>query len=242
MDVLAVAALEPVRVQQRQERLEVLFLAAVRGRGHQQQVPGDPAEQLAELVPLGRLQLAAEVVRGHLVRLVDDHHVPLGPGQVSQQRVVARDLVHPHDQARVLLERVLRRRRGRDQVVGQDVESQPELVVQLVLPLVHQPAGDHDQAPLQVAAQREFLDEQARHDGLARARVVGQQEPQRLVLAQQVAIDRLDLVRQRIQVAGGHRQHRVELRRHLDPQRFHAELEIGRVPAEARCFAGRDDS
>jgi hypothetical protein len=41
---VAEPALEPVGVQQRQKQLEVLLLAGVRGRGHQQQVPGVPAE------------------------------------------------------------------------------------------------------------------------------------------------------------------------------------------------------
>ena len=50
-----VLALEPVAVEQGQEELEVLLLAGVRGGGHQQQVPGDLAEQLAELEALGLL-------------------------------------------------------------------------------------------------------------------------------------------------------------------------------------------
>src|SRR3546814_17699110 len=38
---------EPVPVQEREEELEVILLARVRGRGHQQQVAGDLAENLA---------------------------------------------------------------------------------------------------------------------------------------------------------------------------------------------------
>ena len=52
MDLGLVLALEPVAVKQRQEELEVLLLAAVRGGGHQQQVAGDVAELLAELEAL----------------------------------------------------------------------------------------------------------------------------------------------------------------------------------------------
>ena len=66
---------------------------------------GDVAEQLAELKALGLLELAAEVVRTHPVGLIDDHQVPLGLGQLSEQIVVARQLIHPRDQQRVLLER-----------------------------------------------------------------------------------------------------------------------------------------
>ena len=61
-------------------------------------------------------------------------------------------------------------------VVGQDLERKLESTVQLVLPLLGEAAGADDQAPLQVAAGDQFLDQQARHDGLARAGVVGEQE------------------------------------------------------------------
>ena len=105
MDLRLVLALEPVAVKQRQEQLEVLLLAAVRRRGHQQQVAGDVAEQLAELEALGLLQLAAEVVRAHAVRLVDDHQIPLGLRELGEEILVARQLIHPRDQQRVLLER-----------------------------------------------------------------------------------------------------------------------------------------
>ena len=49
--------------------------------------------------------------------------------------------------------------------------------VQLVLPLLGEAAGADDEAPFQVSAGDELLDEEARHDRLARAWVVGQQEP-----------------------------------------------------------------
>ena len=65
-------------------------------------------------------------------------------------------------------------------VVGQNLERQVEAPVQLVLPLLRQTAGTDHQAALQIAARDQFLDEQSRHDGLAGARVVGQQETKRL--------------------------------------------------------------
>ena len=63
VDAVPVPALEPVGVEQREEQLEVLLPARVRGRGHQQEVPRVPAQELAELVAPGLLQLAAEVMR-----------------------------------------------------------------------------------------------------------------------------------------------------------------------------------
>ena len=109
VDLRLVLALEPVAVEQREEELEVLLLAGVRGGGHQQQVAGDVAQQLAELEALGLLELAAEVVGAHAVRLVDDHEVPLGLRELGQQVLVAGELVHPRDQQRVLLEAPRRR-------------------------------------------------------------------------------------------------------------------------------------
>ena len=70
MDAVAELALEAVGVEQRHEELEVLLLAVVRRRGHQQEVAGERPSELAELVALGLLDLAAEEVRRHLVRLV----------------------------------------------------------------------------------------------------------------------------------------------------------------------------
>lgn len=54
-----------------------------------------------------------------------------------------------------------------------------------------------DQDTFSEAAQLEFADKQARHDGLARPGVVGQEEPHAREL-EQVVIDRLELVRKRI--------------------------------------------
>ena len=132
--MLAVAALVPVRVQQGQEQLEVLLLARMRRRCHQQQMPGDAAQELPKLVTASGLQLTAEVMRGHPVRLIYDDDIPVSVAQVIKKDIASGELVHP---------RV-------DEVGGQDLETKAELIVQLVLPLVDQAAGDNDQAPAQV--------------------------------------------------------------------------------------------
>ena len=69
-------AVEAIGVEQRQEELEILFLAVVRRRGHQQEVAGDAAEQFAELKALGLVDLVAEVVGRELVRFIDHHQIP----------------------------------------------------------------------------------------------------------------------------------------------------------------------
>ena len=182
MDLRLVLALEAVAVQQREEELEVLLLAAVRGGGHEQQVARDVAEQLAEQEALGLLELAAEVVRAHAVRLVDDHEVPLGLRKLGLQVLVARELIHARDEQRVLLER-RRPEHGLAELRREDLEREPELQVQLVLPLVDETAGRDDQAALDVLAEDELLDVEPGHDRLAGTRVVGEQEPQRACAA-----------------------------------------------------------
>jgi hypothetical protein len=53
------------------------------------------------------------------------------------------------------------------------LEVLAELIAQLALPLEGQVGRRDDQHPLDQPARLELLDQQAGHDGLARARVVG---------------------------------------------------------------------
>ena len=98
---------------------------------------------------------------------------------------------------------------GFELVVGQDLEGKMETAVELVLPLLGEAAGADDEAALQVAAGDQLLDEQAGHDGLAGAGVVGQQEAQRLA-RQHALVDGRDLVRQRLDHRGVDGQHWIE--------------------------------
>ena len=52
-----------------------------------------------------------------------------------------------------------------------------ELAEQLILPLLRQIAGCHDQTTLQIAARDQLLDEQTGHDGFACAGVVRKDVP-----------------------------------------------------------------
>ena len=83
---------------------------------------------------------------------VDDDQVPLGLLELGLKLLVARQLVHPRDQQRVAFEDV-EVDVGVDELVGQEVEPQPELEEQFVLPLLDQPAGGDDQALAHVVAQ-----------------------------------------------------------------------------------------
>ena len=87
---LGVLAFEAVAVEQRKEELKVFFLARVWCRGHQQQMSCDAPEHFTEQEAFRFLQLAAEVVGTHTVRLVDDNEVPLGLPELGLQLLVAR--------------------------------------------------------------------------------------------------------------------------------------------------------
>ena len=76
-----------------------------------------------------------------------------------------------------------------------------------------------DETALQIAAHDQLLDEQPRHDGFTGARVVGQQETQRLA-RQHGFVDRRNLVRQRLDEGRVHGEHRVKQMRQADTMRF----------------------
>ena len=61
-----------------------------------------------------------------------------------------------------LVSKTLRLTLASIELVGQQVEPQPELEEQLVLPLLDQAAGGDDQALLDVVAEQQLLDVEAR--------------------------------------------------------------------------------
>ncbi len=125
-------------------------------------------------------------------------------------------------------------------VVGQDLEGQVEPAVELVLPLLDEAPGADDQAAMQVAANHQLLDEQPRHDRLAGARVVGEQEAQRLA-REHLLVDGRDLVGQRIDQRGVDSQERIEQVGEADPVGLGDEPEERAVAIEAPGLAGRGD-
>ena len=137
-------------------------------------------QALAELVSLGVLDLAAEVAGRHAVRLITDHQIPLARGeQLRLEVLVSAQHVETGDPEPGLIERIAAPARL-DAIAGQDGEIEVELLGQLVLPLLDQVAGRHYEAALQVAADQQLLDQKPRHDGLAGAGIVGEQEAQGL--------------------------------------------------------------
>ena len=210
----AADALEAVGIDQRHEELEIRLLAVVRRGREQEEVARKAGEQAAELVALRAVHLAAPEGGGHLVRLVADDEVPLrGPEFLLHFRA-AGELVQPRD-AQVGFLKGVAGDGGGQAVVGEDLKAQVELLVELVLPLFGQIARADDQAAAHIAADHQFLDEQAGHDGLARAWVVRQHVAQRLT-GQHFLVYRRDLVRQRLDGRGVHGQIGVEEVREVD--------------------------
>ena len=217
--VVAEAALETVAVEQRHEELKVLFLAVVRRRRHEQEMAAEPAKLLADPVALRVFDLAPEIAGRHAMGLVADDQVPLGGlGELLLQILIAGEHVEPGDQPVAAVEGIARAR-GFNHVARQDVELQTEFVTELVLPLLDEVSRSDDQAALQIAPCAQLLDQQPGHDRLARPRIVGQQEAQRLT-RQHLAIDGGYLMRQWIDQAGVNGEIGIEMMRERDPVRF----------------------
>ncbi len=83
------------------------------------------------------------------------------------------------------------------------------------MPLLDETARRHDKATLKVAAGDQLLHQQPGHDRLAGARIVGEEEAERLP-RQHFAVDRRNLMRQRIDQTGVDRQIGVEKVGQLD--------------------------
>src|SRR5690606_19616455 len=94
-------------------------------------------------------------------------------------------------------------------------------------PLESEIGGAHDQDALGQAAQLEFANQEARHDRLSGAGVVRQQETHACEL-QQVVVDGLELMRQRIHPRDRQPEVRIELVG--DTERISLQSEAEKVP------------
>jgi hypothetical protein len=172
------------------------------------------------------------------VRLVADDEIPprVRVRHLGLQVLVSGELVEPGDHEVRLGEPVSA---GRLQlVVGQDLEGQMEPPRQLVLPLLGEAARADDEAALEVAPGDQLLHQEAGHDRLPGARVVGQQEAQGLA-GEHHFVDGRDLVRQGLDQGRVDGQDRVEEMGQPDAVSFGDQPEQRPVAVEAPGTTGR---
>jgi hypothetical protein len=236
---VAELAVEAVGIEQREEKLEILFLAVVRRCRHQQQVADMRAELLGKAEPPRFLQLRAEVVGGELVGLVKDGEVPARRAEFVLELFVAGELVEPNDQPREVLERIAARR-GLIEQRGIDVKLQPELLVKLIVPLLDQAARRDDHDAVRIRAHDELADVKAGHDGLACAGIIRQHEAQRLA-REKGLINGSDLMWQRLDVRAVHRHHGVKEKGEVDPLGLAGKLKGRAVAVKGERALGSGD-
>ena len=110
-----------------------------------------------------------------MVRLVEHYQIPLGRFQNSLDTAGTLQRIDAGDQAVVLGEGV-RFAVGHVPFRPEDLEIEVEDLVQLAVPVVHQPGGHDHQGPRQFAAAGQFAQHQGRFDRLAQPHLVGHEE------------------------------------------------------------------
>ena len=122
---------------------------------------------------MGQIAFGAVFVGGEFVGLIEDDHIPAG-GSQDFHYILFADEVDGGNNPVVVLED------GRLRIecctIGQD-EGDVEFDSHFIfLPLFGEATGGYNQHSLHSLAHKEFLKKEARHNGLAGAGVVGQQE------------------------------------------------------------------
>ena len=179
--------------------------------GQKKHVIGAVAQQFTESVTLALVSL---IPCRHPVCLVHDDQVPVGLPEAGQdlgalgqiQRGDHLLLLHPLVDTELIA----------DVAPLQHQELLVELLLEFALPLKRQVGRADDENPFDEAPQLEFADEQAGHDRLARPRIVGQQEAHAGEL-QEMLVDRLKLVRQRVHARDGKTEVGIEFVGNAEP-------------------------
>ena len=214
-----------VLVQQLQEEGEVLGVPLVGGGGQQQDVVG----AVPELLPQPVAQALVALVAGrHPVGLVHYHQVPVGLLQAGED-VAALGQVQGGDDP-VLVQPLVQAELVVHVAAPHHEELLVELLQELPLPLEGQVGGADDEDPVGQAPELQLPDQEAGHDGLAGAGVVGQQEPDGGQL-HEVLVDRFQLVGQRVHPGDGEAEVGVELVGDAQGVGLEGQLEEASVPS-----------
>ena len=200
--------LETIPIQQRQKKLEILFFPRMRRCRHQEEMLRPLRQHPAQRETLGGFHFPIPrcVVGAHPVRLIDNRNVPAHCTQLIHQLLVTRDLVHPNNQVRVISKHIATSRL--DHRHCQNIKRESKLRLQLILPLISQTTGRHDERTFTVGTQHHFFQVQPRHDSFPSTRIIRQQESQR-DLREHMLINSTNLVGKRLDIRRRHRSHRV---------------------------------
>ncbi len=166
--------------------------------GHHQEMPGSGREQLTQLKSFGLVDRIAEVIGRHLMGFVHDDQIPLCNGQLFLELFTPGQLIQPGNEFVLIVKRIA----GMgmlQKLPGEDGKDQSELLIEFILPLLHQAARTDNQNPLGISPHHQFANEQAGHDGLPGPRIVGQDIAQGLFLNHGLIHSR-DLVGQRLHI------------------------------------------
>ena len=216
-----------VAVKQFEEEAEVFRVALVRSGGHQQVMIRHLGEFHPEVVGERGLVAAGGA---HFVRLVHNDEIPVaaeeafpGIGDARHPRNGGDDLVLVLPRIGAVV--------GAEHVAADDLEVLTKLVLHFALPLEAEVGGSDDQGARDEAADLQFLEQQAGHDGFAGTGVVGQQEPDAR-LRHEVMINGLKLVRQRVHTRDGQRKIRIVLECQRQAHGLDGEPEALRIAIE----------
>ena len=114
-----------------------------------------------------------------LVRLVEHDKIPSGSTKLLLQLFVSGHLVETNNKVIDVFKGVSARS-SRFQISGEDSEFEPELLEQLLTPLLNQTAGCNDDNTPSIGTHDKLTDIKACHDGLASTGIVRKHKPQRL--------------------------------------------------------------
>ncbi len=213
-------------MQQQPEIFGVAFVGGSRGQDH---VLGVAGQHFAQAVAAGAGQLAAPAIGGQLVGLVKHDQIPapgagqafqgLGPpGKIKRGHTLVADFPGP----------AATRRQGRP---VHHVKGFIELFGHFPLPLRDEVGRGHNQGTGDDPTEFEFLQEQADHNRLACAGVVGQQKTQTR-LPEHMIIDRFQLVREGINPGQTHGKLGIEGVSQADAGGFGGQAKAGRIATE----------
>ena len=196
-----------VPIEKLEEEREVLRVPLMWRRGQQQHVVRRVPQQLTQPVTLTLVRLVAG---RHPVRLVYDDEVPVRLAQ-SRQDVLALGQIERGHHLR-LLHPLVHAELGAQVAALHHQERLVELLLQFPLPLEREIRRGDDQDAFGKAPQLQLAEQQTGHDRLACPSIVSQQESHARQL-QQVVVNRLQLVRQRVDARDRQPEIRIEFPR-----------------------------